>query len=78
MTEDILADIRRRDRLVRLKHRREDYRRLRNDIVKKIRRAQKGYLIKQIEGRIGSIKKHWNRADRFQSRADTLAYFCTD
>ena len=35
MTADILADIRRRDRLSRKKDRREDYKQLRNEIVKK-------------------------------------------
>ena len=33
MTNDILADIRRRDRLAKINGRRADYKRLRNDIV---------------------------------------------
>ena len=60
MTPDILADIRRRDRLARNKDRREDYRQLRNAIVKKTRKAQRDYLKTQIDGSIGNIKKHWN------------------
>ena len=60
MTPDILADIRRRDRLARNKDRREDYKQLRNLIVKKTRKAQKDYLKAQIDGSIGNIKKHWN------------------
>ena len=59
MTDDILADIRRRDRLSRKRDRREDYKQLRNEIVKKTRKAQKDYLKQQIEGSIGNIKKHW-------------------
>ena len=59
MTQDILADIRRRDRLVKAKDRREDYRRLRNDIVKKIRTAEKEYLRSQVESSIGDIKNNW-------------------
>ena len=59
ITPEILADIRRRDRLARLKDRREEYRRLRNDIVGKIRRAERKYLNDQIENSIGNIKKHW-------------------
>ena len=59
MTADILADIRRRDRLSRKKDRRDDYKRLRNEIVKKTRKAQREYLKQQIEGSIGNIKKHW-------------------
>ena len=58
MTSDILADIRRRDRLAKKKDRREDYRKLRNEIVSKIRRAEKEYLKAQIESSIGNAKKH--------------------
>ena len=60
MTQEILADIRRRDRLVRDKNRREDYRKLRNDIVKRIRKAEKDYLRTQVDSSVGNIKQHWN------------------
>ena len=49
MTPDILADIRRRDRLSRLKNRREDYKKLRNEIVSKTRRAEREHICQQIE-----------------------------
>ena len=41
------------------KDRREDYKRLRNDIVKKIWKAEKEYLRTQVESSVGDIKKHW-------------------
>ena len=59
MTQDILADIRRRDRLVKAKDRREDYKKLRNDLVKRIRKAEREYLNSQVENSVGDIKKHW-------------------
>ena len=60
MTAEILTDIRRRDRLSKIKDRREEYKRLRNDIVNKIRKAEKTHLNAQIECSIGNIKKHWD------------------
>ena len=60
MTPDILADIRRRDRLARRKDRREEYRKLRNDIVGNIRKAEKAYLNSLVEKSMGNIKQHWN------------------
>ena len=60
MTMDILADIRRRDRLAKQKHRREDYKKLRNEIVSRTRRAEREHIRQQIENSYGNIKKHWN------------------
>ena len=60
MTAEILTDIRRRDRLARLKDRRDEYKKLRNEIVKKIRKAEKEYLNAQVENSMGDIKKHWD------------------
>ena len=59
MTDDILADIRRRDRLSKVKERRGEYRKLRNSIVSKIRKAHRAFLKKQVQESIGDIKKHW-------------------
>ena len=60
MTMDILADIRRRDRLAKQKHRCKDYKKLRNEIVSKTRRAEREHIRQQIEKNYGNIKKHWN------------------
>ena len=60
MTAEILADIRKRDRLSKMNNRRDEYKRLRNDIVNKIRKAEKAHLNAQIECSIGNIKKHWD------------------
>ena len=59
MNSELLADIRRRDRLAKQKHRREDYKKLRNAIVSKIRKAEKEYVSRQIAESSGNIKKHW-------------------
>lgn len=59
MTNDILKDIRRRDRLAKIKQRRAEYKLLRNEITTKIRKAQKTYLSQQVQNSIGDIKKHW-------------------
>ena len=60
MTPEILLDIRRRDRLARRRDKREEYKKLRNEIVGKIRKAEKTYLNSKIEENMGNIKQHWN------------------
>ena len=70
MTPDILADIRRRDRLSQLKNRREDYKKLRNEIVGKIRKAEKAYLQTKIEENMGDIKQHWNVIKRVTNKTN--------
>ena len=59
MTDKILADMRRRDRLARNKNRRAEYKKLRNEITKNIRKAQKSHVAQRIQGSMGDIKKHW-------------------
>ena len=59
MTDDILADIRRRDRLSKIKERRRDYQKLRNEIVSKCRKAERDYLKMKIQESIGDTKRHW-------------------
>ena len=56
----ILTDIRQRDRLVKQRNRRSDYKKLRNEIVSKIRKAERSYIKKQVEESVGDIKKHWD------------------
>ena len=57
---ELLADMRRRDRLAKNKGRRSEYKKLRNEIVTKVRKAQRDYTNKQIKESAGDIKKHWN------------------
>ena len=59
MTEEILADMRRRDRLAKQKDRRADYKKLRNDIVNRVRKAEKASLQTMVQESIGNIKEHW-------------------
>ena len=79
MTDTILADIRRRDRLSRKKDRRKEYRQLRNEIVKKIRKAQREYLRQQIEDSVGNIKKHWkvvkSATNKLNDKTETASAF---
>ena len=60
MTSELLTDMRRRDRLAKKKDRRADYKKLRNEIVAKSRKAKKDYLDRQIRDSVGNIKKHWS------------------
>ena len=43
LNNNILADMRKRDRLAKMKHRRDEYKRLRNTIVAKVRKAESDY-----------------------------------
>ena len=70
MTHEILSDIRRRDRLARHRDKRDEYKQLRNEIVKKIRKAEKDYLNSQIENSVGNIKKHWNVIKKVTNKAN--------
>ena len=59
MTEEILTDIRKRDRLAKIKERNKEYKALRNSIVSRCRKAEKAHLAKQVEESVGDIKRHW-------------------
>ena len=59
MTADLLAAMRKRDRLAKVKERRSEYKKLRNEIVAMVRRAQKSYINDQIKESVGDMKKHW-------------------
>ena len=59
MTPELLADMRKRDRLAKIKERRADYKKLRNEIVTKTRKARKEHTGKLIKESIGNMKKHW-------------------
>ena len=59
MTKQLLADMRRRDRLAKIKERRADYKKLRNEIVSKTRKLRKEYIDKRLKESIGNIKMHW-------------------
>ena len=78
MTDDILADIRRRDRLAKNKRRRTEYKKLRNDIVKKIRNAEKAYTGQKIQDSIGDIKKHWKILKETINKANNKEDVTTD
>lgn len=59
MTSDILADMRKRDRLAKRRDRRDEYRCLRNDIVKRVRTAEREDLQQKISKNWNNIKKQW-------------------
>ena len=60
MTGDILRKMRKRDRLVKNKSRRDEYRRLRNEIVNDCRKAEKNYYKSKIADSWNDIKGHWD------------------
>ena len=72
MSSDILADMRKRDRLAKDKDRREEYKSLRNDIVKRVRNAEKDHLQKQIEESMGDIKQHWKILKRTTNKLNNM------
>ena len=78
MTDDILADIRRRDRLAKNKRRRAEYKKLRNDIVKKIRHAEKAHIGQKIQDSMGDIKKHWKILKETINKANNKEDVTTD
>ena len=79
MTNEILQDIRRRDRLSKIKERRNDYKKVRNEIITKIRRAERSYIQKQVQESIGDIKKHWkilkNTINKTNNKTDITTDF---
>ena len=58
ITYDILRDMRRRDRLAKKKDRRAEYQELRNDIVKRVRKAERDHLTNKINKNWNDIKEH--------------------
>ena len=55
MTSQILRKMRRRDRLAKNSSRRNDYKQLRNEIVKDCRKAERSYLKNKIEEECGFV-----------------------
>ena len=60
MTNDILKKIKKRDRLIKQKERRNDYKQVRNEIVSDCRKAERSYLKKKISECWNDVKGHWN------------------
>jgi hypothetical protein len=59
MTNDILADMKKRDRLAERRDRREEYRSLRNSLVWMVRDAEKIDLSKRLQDSWNDTKKRW-------------------
>jgi len=59
MTKDILRDMKKRDRLAKRRDRREDYKTLRNDIVRRVRKAEREHNNKKINDNWNNIKEQW-------------------
>ena len=60
MTLDILGKMRRRDRLAKLRGRRNDYKTIRNEIVSDCRKAERDYYKNKILDNWNNIKEQWN------------------
>ena len=59
MTDDILADMKKRDRLAKRRDRRGEYRSLRNDLVGRVRKAEREDLNMKLQESWNDIKKQW-------------------
>ena len=59
MTPDILQKIRKRDRLAKIKNRRQEYQKLRNEIVKECRKAERHFFQRRIAENLNDSKEHW-------------------
>ena len=70
MTAELLAEMRKRDRLAKVKERRSEYKQLRNSIVTRVRKAQKDHVDNQIKESVGNIKKHWNVIKQVTGKAN--------
>ena len=77
MTNEILSDIRKRDRLAKIKGRRQDYKRLRNSIVSRCRKAEREYLAKQVQESVGDIKRHWNILKKVMNKTNNKTEITT-
>ena len=60
MTSEILQKMRKRDRIVKLSGRRNDYKKLRNEIVSDCRKAERNYYKQKITDSWTDIKGHWD------------------
>ena len=59
MTPEMLSLMKKRDRLAKIKEKRPEYKKIRNDIVSKSRKARREHLNNQVQDSIGDTKKHW-------------------
>ena len=70
MTVEILADIRKRDRLAKQINRRDEYKQLRNKIVSDTRKAEKEYINQKVRDSYGDVKKHWDIIRKVTNKAN--------
>jgi exonuclease III len=68
MTKDILADMRKRDRLAKIKDRRGDYKSLRNDIVRRVRAAEREDLKFKLQESWNDTKKQWKLLNKAMNK----------
>ena len=78
MTNEILADIRRRDRLAKQPSRRDDYKKLRNDIVSRLRKAEKEYINQQVIDSSGNVRRHWDIIRKATNKSNNKEETTTD
>ena len=75
MTLDILRKIRRRDRLAKLRGRRNDYKQIRNEIVSNCRKAERDYYKKEISDSWNNIKEQWNILRKVMGKVNNKSDF---
>ena len=75
MTWEILRKIKKRDRIAKIKNRIDDYRHLRNEIVKDCRKAERNYLNKKINENMNNIKEHWKILKKTMGKTNDKSNF---
>ena len=75
MTQDILKKIRRRDRLAKLRTRRDEYRQIRNEIVSDCRKAERSYINRKIQENVNNTKEHWKILKKIMGKMNDKSDF---
>ena len=75
MTSDILKMMRRRDRLVKLTTRQDEYKQLRNEITKLCRKAERSYIDKKIQDNLNNTKEHWKILKKLMGKMNDKSNF---
>jgi hypothetical protein len=82
MREDIMKDIRKRDKLVKIKSRRKEYKNLRNQIVKNSREAEKDFIKDKIKENWNNMKEQWkvinNVTGKLNNKTEIIDCFLHD
>ena len=72
---ELMRKMKRRDRLIKLNGRRQDYKTLRNEIVSECRKAERQYVKRKIEECWNDAKGHWDILKRIMGKTNNKMDF---